>query len=555
MTEKFRTRSAIALMIAMSTGMALPVHAGPEAATVAAGAASVGADGLDRLGSFGAALTEAIGGDAALQTFYASRNGAPIWTSAADAGRRAAFFGALDAAADQALPASHYDAAALRQAFATIRSERERGLLEARMSRMFLDYAHDASSGVLDPVKIDPTIVRDLHRPDRLTLISGFAKTSDPDGYLRALLPQSPEYAALIRARFDLAHQIEAGGWGPLVPTKATLHPGDTGPAVTALRNRLQLMGYLAKGGAQSQTFDEPLRLALRGFQADQGEIPDGIAGAKTLSEINVAPEVRLQSVIVALERLRWMNHTDLGRRYIWVNIPSYHAQIIQDGQVVFDTVTVVGASEPDRHTPEFSDMMRLMVINPSWHVPRSITVKEYLPKMQRDPYAAAQIQIIDKQGNLIQRDAIDFKSYTADTFPYRMRQDPSEDNALGAVKFLFPNPWNIYLHDTPAKSNFNKPERALSHGCVRVAKPFDLAYQLLAPQTDDPVAFFQDILQTGQEKTLKLAQPIPVHLVYFTAWPSARGRIEYRDDVYGRDGALYGALQTAGVELLPPTN
>lgn len=525
-------------------GAALAQTAAPAATPVAA----------DRLGSYDSALAEAIGGDSALRAVYAARGGAPIWTSAADAGRRAAFFAALDSASVQALPGAGYDAAGLRAAFGTIRSERERGLLEAKMSRTFLDYAQDVSSGILDPAKIDPTIVRDLHRPDRQSLLAGFARAQDPDGYLHALAPQAPEYAQLLRARFDLGQQIAAGGWGAPVPGTATLHPGDSGPAIVALRHRMRAMGYYP-GHDSGAKYDEPLRQAVRAFQIDLGEIPDGIVGKTTLAEINTPPEQRLKSVVVAMERLRWINHTPLGERYIWVNIPDFHARIFDNGEQVFDTTTVVGQADPDRRTPEFSDRMQFLVINPSWHIPRSITVKEYLPKMQRDPYAAAQIQIVDKQGNVMSRDAIDFGAYTADTFPYRMRQDPSEDNALGAVKFLFPNKWNIYLHDTPSKSLFNRPVRAFSHGCIRIGQPFDLAYQLLAPQTDDPVGFFQSILETGQEKTLKLADPIPVHLVYFTAWPSARGRIQYRDDIYGRDAALYDALAQAGVELLPPTN
>jgi murein L,D-transpeptidase YcbB/YkuD len=149
----------------------------------------------------------------------------------------------------------------------------------------------------------------------------------------------------------------------------------------------------------------------------------------------------------------------------------------------------------------------------------------------------------------------VDFAAYNARNFPFAMRQPPSDGNALGLVKFLFPNPYNIYLHDTPSKSLFARDVRAFSHGCIRVGRPFDLAYALLSAQQTDPEGYFKSVLQTGTETTVKLQSPVPVHLVYFTAFPNARGRIEYRHDVYGRDAALFAGLEKAGVELAPLTN
>lgn len=556
MTEKIRASRAAAHLtciglacIGLSAMPGLSVAAGAQGGAAAVSAAASAASGMDMMGSFDAALAQAVAGDPALNDFYASRGYQPIWTSAADADRRAALFGALDGAGVQGLPVTRYDAAGLRAALSTIRSEHERGLLEAKMSRVFLSYVRDATSGALDPKKVDPTIVRDVPRPDRLTEIAGFAQSTDPASFMAALLPQNPAYAQLLLARLDLAQKIRDGGWGPMVETGGALHPGDTGPRVVALRNRLQRMGYL--GRSASAQYDEPMRKAVRQLQYDLGEAVDGIAGAATLAEINVAPEIRMQSILVAMERLRWMNGLNLGDRYVWVNIPDYRVKIVDHGVVTFDSVTVVGQPDPDKRTPEFSDMMRMMVINPSWHVPRSITVKEYLPMMQRNPEAAHQIQVIDAKGNVIPREAIDFNSYDASTFPFLMRQDPSDDNALGVVKFLFPNPWNIYLHDTPSKSLFSRTVRALSHGCVRVGKPEEFAYALLDGQVTEPMAYFQTVVASGKETTVKLDHPLPVHLVYFTAWPATRGRIEYRDDIYGRDAALFDALGKAGVELL----
>ena len=498
------------------------------------------------LSGFRQAVAETAASEDALAQFYAARDYAPIWTGAGDTARRAAFFDALDRAGHHGLPVARYDASALRARFNDLRTERDRGQLEVAMSEAFLAYARDISTGALEPARIDPGIVREIPRRAPLDLINGFV-AADPVAFLRALPPAAPQYAQLMKAKLTLESTIASGGWGAPVPS-AALRPGDTGPAVVALRDRLQAMGYLGRSATAS--FDADIQKAVQQFQLEHGLTPDGVAGDGTVAEINRAPEDRLRSVIVAMERLRWMNDVDLGQRHIWVNITDFSVRVIDHGKVTFESVTVVGQNTSDRRTPEFSDQMELMVINPTWNVPRSITVKEYLPMMQRNPNAAGHIKIIDSRGRVVPRSAINFASYSSRSFPFAMKQPPSNGNALGLVKFLFPNKYNIYLHDTPSKSLFAKEVRAFSHGCVRVQRPFELAYVLLGAQTDDPVGTFQRHLDTGRETPVQLEQPFPVHLVYFTAWPTAKGRMDYRRDIYGRDAALFGALEKAGVEL-----
>lgn len=504
------------------------------------------------LSGFAQAVAETAAAEPALAAFYAARGYAPLWTTAEAASRRAAFLAALDQADANGLPVARYGAEDLRARFATIETERERGQLDAAMSRAYLTWARDISSGALEPKKIDAGIVRDILRPDPQALLNGLLASPAPARFLRDLAPNSPRYAALLKARLDLQAEIATGGWGPQVAAKR-LGPGDSGPGVIALRDRLIRMGYL--GRSVSATYDGALHKAVQTYQLDQGLKADGVAGEGTLARINRAPEERMKAILVAMERLRWMNGLDLGRRHIWVNLPDFTARIVDDGKMSFETVTVVGMNQGDRRTPEFSDVMEMMVINPSWSVPRSITVKEYLPMMQRNAGAAGHIQLIDSRGRAVSRDSVNFAAYNARNFPFAMRQPPSDGNALGLVKFLFPNPHNIYLHDTPSKSLFQKDVRAFSHGCIRVGRPFDLAYALLAAQEADPEGYFQSVLKTGAETTVKLRDPVPVHLVYFTAFPNAQGRIEYRDDVYGRDAALFAALEKAGVALGPLTN
>ncbi|MDW4548621.1 L,D-transpeptidase family protein [Defluviimonas sp. D31] len=492
------------------------------------------------------AVAEAAASDRALAEFYRERNYQPLWTSGADSGRRAALFGALDRAGEHGLPVERYGAADLRTAFAELRSERQRGRLEVRVSAAFLRYARDVQTGFVDPASADEGIVREVPKRDPLQTLRSFA-VADPAAFINELPPQIRQYGELRRARLDLEAVIARGGWGATV-TAGTLRPGDSGPSVVALRDRLIRMGYVERSA--TPTFDGALQKAVQRFQFEHGLAPDGVAGPGTLAEVNVGAEARLHAVLVAMERLRWMNGIDLGKRHIWVNLPDFTAKIVDDGKVTFESVTVVGMNENGRRSPEFSDQMEFMVVNPTWNVPRSITVKEYLPMLQKNPRSVGHLRITDRHGRVVNREATDFSQFTASNFPFRMSQPPADDNALGLVKFMFPNPWNIYLHDTPSKSLFQKEVRAFSHGCIRLGRPFDFAYALLARQTDDPVGLFERHLKTRSETTVRLDQPVPVHLVYFTAWPSARGEIEYRRDVYGRDARVFDAMQAAGLVL-----
>ncbi len=267
------------------------------------------------------------------------------------------------------------------------------------------------------------------------------------------------------------------------------------------------------------------------------------------MAEINRSAEDRLKSVLVAMERERWFNQ-ERGERHILVNITDFTAKIIDHDKVTFETRSVVGAVKEGQYTPEFSDVMEFMVINPTWNVPRSITVKEYLPMLQRNPNAAGHLKITDARGRVVQRSAINFSAYNERNFPFDMKQPPSDGNALGLVKFMFPNPYNIYLHDTPSKNLFAREVRAFSHGCVRLSQPFDFAYALLAKQTKDPVGFFKAKLNTGQETSVMLEKPVPVHLIYRTAFTDAKGGLHFRRDIYGRDAKIWNALSQAGVAL-----
>jgi murein L,D-transpeptidase YcbB/YkuD len=494
------------------------------------------------------AVAERIGADEQVAAFYRARDFAPLWTGDGDAfeARRAALLEALGMATDHGLPAARHDADALMARMATARSGRDRGTVEMALTEAYLRFARDLQSGVLEPGQVDSDIKRKAPRREAGVLLAALAE-GDPRAAMRDLIPPSAEYARLVREKLLLERVIARDGWAPVVPS-GRLEPGEDGAAVVALRDRLIAMGYLDPHLGAS--YDARLTEAVRGFQIDHGLEPDGIAGAATLREINTPPEARLKSVIVAMERERWLNLPEgRGARHVLVNLTDFHAQIIDDDKTTFRTRSVIGHQDRDRQTPEFSDVMDHMVINPTWYIPRSIIVGEYLPLLRNNPGAVGHLQIVDSRGRVVSRGQ-SFARFSARTFPYSMKQPPGPRNALGSVKFMFPNKYNIYLHDTPSQHLFKRDVRTFSHGCVRLDDPHEFAYNLLAPQQDDPVGHFQRILRTGAETRVDLETPLPVHLIYRTAFTQAKGKVNYRRDVYDRDRRIWRALADAGVGL-----
>ncbi len=490
--------------------------------------------------AFRQALAETVSENEAVAAFYRAQDFAPLWTGGEHAARREALLTALSRAGQHGLPVARYDVPGLIAAFEAVQSERDRALLEARVTKVFLQYARDISSGLLNPRTVDRAIVRALPRPDPAALLQ--AVTEAPmTTVLRNLIPAAPEYARLLRARHDLTRMIAQGGWGPTVP-EARFTPGTSGAEVVALRNRLVAMGYLERSAAAS--YDAALQMAVMDFQTRHGLEADGVAGAATIRAINVAPEERLKSVIVALERERWLN-IPRGERHIWVNLTDFTSQIVDQDQVTFETVSVIGAQTDGRQTPEFSDRMTYLEINPDWTLPRSIIARSYWGALSAG--GARHLQIVDARGRVVPRDQINFARYTPANFPFNVRQPPGPNNALGEVKFMFPNPYAIYLHDTPERHLFRTTVRAHSSGCIRLNDPREFAYELLSRQTDDPRGLYHSTLNTRQQTRIFLEEPVPVHLVYRTAFTDVRGALNFRADVYGRDARIYEALRALG--------
>ncbi|MEL7115899.1 MAG: L,D-transpeptidase family protein [Pseudomonadota bacterium] len=494
------------------------------------------------------AVAEAAAGDKEIAAFYKSNMYTPIWTGtdADHMARRAALMKALAAAGDHALPVASYDMAGLERSMRGVATERDLGALEVALSRTFLKYARDLQTGILTPSKVDSEIVRKIPLRDGTELLTTIS-TSNPTQVLRGLVPSSPEYARLLKAKYALETQYARGGWGATVPARS-LKPGDTGNSVVALRNRMVAMGYMKRSA--SQRYDADLQKAVQLFQLNHGLEADGVAGRGTMAEINTQIEDRLPSVYVAIERERWTN-MERGKRHIWVNLTDFTAAIMDDDQVTFKTRSVIGKDTSGRRSPEFSDVMEYMEINPYWNVPRSIAVNEYLPGMIASGGGSSRhLELVDGRRNVVSRARVNWAAYSPRNFPFDLRQPPSKGNALGLVKFMFPNRYNIYLHDTPAKSLFSRDVRAFSHGCIRLNDPFDFAYALLAKQEAEPVDYFQRILRSGQNTVVDLVEQVPVHIVYRTAFTDAKGRLHYRNDIYGRDAKIFNALVKAGVAM-----
>ncbi|MBI5164193.1 MAG: L,D-transpeptidase family protein [Magnetospirillum sp.] len=381
-------------------------------------------------------------------------------------------------------------------------------------------------------------------RFDGLAFLAGLAAgTALPDA-IATLVPADPGYrqlkAALPRAR-DL---VRAGGWAP-VPEGPLLKPGQVDAIrIPALRRRLAASGELAAGHEKGHSLDAPLTAALKRFQEHHGLDADGALGKKTVAALNVSAEDRLKQIVVNLERHRWMPRSQPERR-IAVNLPAATLELYIDGQPAYGMRVVVGdAKHP---TPPMVATMTAVVLNPSWTIPAKIAAREILPKLKKDPnyLAANNMRILDTfpEGSpQSSGHGIDWAQQHAASFPFRLRQQPGPDNALGRLKFTLTDSDDIYLHDTPQRRFFSRDRRALSHGCVRLEQPVELAGKVLGGEWDGP-RIDAALAAEPTTRTIRLEQPLTVYLTYFTAWTDAAGEVHFSDDLYGHDARLKGVL------------
>ena len=481
-----------------------------------------------------------------IASFYIGRNFEPFWVKSER--RLENLVSSISEAKLHGLPLSRYPLEELRQSiFENDLSQKAK--LELMATETFLLFAQDISGGILNPNKIDNNINVIPERKDAKVLLASLTDSVNINLFFRSLFPSSSEYKSLLNELKKLRETSLNGSWGDLVPTDAVLAVGMTHDNVPFLRKRLYKMGYPVYE-THSRYFDEQLNDSVKRFQEYHGLNPDGVFGKRSIEAVNVPPKTRLMQVLVNLERMRWNNH-DRGPEYVLVNQPNFQAYFKSENEKVWESRVVIGL--PSNQTAEFNDTMTHMVVNPTWHVPKSIAVDEYLPLIQSDPNFLndnEMVLMVRGTDTIIDSNLIDMQAFTPDNFPFLIKQIPSNINALGLVKFMFPNKFSIYMHDTPMKDLFFKDERTFSHGCIRLQEPFQFAYSLLRKQEVDPESKFQEVLQKEEETYINLSRKIPVYITYRTAFFDDFGQVHYRADVYGRDALVYMALVEAGVSL-----
>ncbi len=328
---------------------------------------------------------------------------------------------------------------------------------------------------------------------------------------------------------------IVAGGGWPAIGPGPLLKTGSSGPRVAALRERLSISGDFSGPQTRAAVYDEALKLAVQKFQARNGQEPDGAVGPATLNTLKISAADRLK--LLQLNLRRWQaDPADLGQRHVLVNMAGFELQAVEDGHVVLDLRTIVGRQYNE--TPIFSDRITLVEINPYWNAPATIAAKELLPTfISNTADAESKGYEIVRNGKAEPLSSIDWQSYQGQTqLPFGVRQRPGQFNVLGQYKFLFPNNYNVYLHDTSSRSLFNKTVRTFSHGCVRVQNPQLLAGFLLKDNIEWPPDRIFATAELGLHMTIKLRNPVPVHLMYMTAWMDRAGKVQFRPDIYGRD-------------------
>ncbi len=488
-----------------------------------------------------------------LVSFYAQRDYRPAWLSAAGSPSPAAdeLLKAVGEADREGLRAADYDRGHLQKLLAALQqgggaADPERlADFDLLLTDTFLTYANHLLAGRLPPRKVDPEWAikprsRDLAEVLREALADGKVAES-----LRALTPKGKGYTQL-REVLQRYRKVEQDGGWPMV--SGALGPGAQGVQVRNLRVRLQASGDLTEGDAgKNPVYDKAVADAVRRFQKRHGLAETGTVSGSTLTALNVPVSKRIRQVELNLERWRWLPD-EFGSRYILVNIPSFKMNVIENGKRVMEAKVVVGRQE--RQTPTFTAKMAYLVMSPKWYVPRSIAVKDKLPQLKRNPYALARqnIRIYNSSGQQINPGAINWKAVGEGNFNYQLRQDAGPRNALGGIKFMFPNPYNVYLHDTPTRGLFSQNQRTFSSGCIRISNPVELAEYLLKHDPKWSRQAIQAAAASGKQRVVNLPQQVPVFLLYWTAWVDEDGLANFRDDIYSRDKPLVRALyQEAG--------
>jgi len=431
-------------------------------------------------------------------------------------------------------------------------SIKEKIELEFKISQLYEAYTNYAYLGGINwgafNARISNLMVNDvstewvLHRPNinALNMLENAALGTSLKKELELKIPNKYHYKALQKelARYrELANQ---GGW-PKIKLKGVLKKGKSRKAVTALRERLRITGdYVpCKGSTEGLMYNKCLQKAVKHFQIRNGLTPDAEIGAGTLKVLNKTVDERITTILLNLDRIKWLREKKDSLKIV-INIPDFMLYFEEDGKLIQKIKTVVG--RPKNPTPIFSNTVKTIVLNPYWNLPKSIIQKEMIPKLLKNPNAMAKkgIEIRDgwgKNAKLINPRKIDWASYRySKRVPFRFAQLPGARNALGKIKFLFPNKFAVYMHDTPSKSLFHKTKRAFSHGCIRLQKPRELLKTFSNFNSNVDFIKSKKILKGKNKTYYTLKQQVPIDVIYLTAWIDYNGKLQFRNDIYGYD-------------------
>jgi L,D-transpeptidase YcbB len=419
--------------------------------------------------------------------------------------------------------------------------------LDLLLTDAFLLFSSHLLSGRVIPNAVDSTWLFFNPVSDITLILNSNAYSNRIESFLDGL---RPAHTAYYRLRNALQHYIgiqKKGGW-PVVPSGPSLRIGDTHDRIDIIRKRLIVTKDIdpPARNVKPAEFDESLMKGVQRFQNRHGIEPDGVLGNSTLAAMNVPVGDRIRQIELNLERWRWIPR-DLGFRYLLVNIADYSLAVVENQATVLDMRVVVGKAY--RRTPVFSEKMKYLVLNPFWNIPIKIAVEDKLPVIRKNPLYLTQqhIKVFENWGEdapEINPAIINWNKVNANYFPYRLRQDPGPLNALGRIKFMFPNKFSVYLHDTPQRSLFKRASRDFSSGCIRIEKPVELAKYLLQNDPQWPNQKIIETIDSGVTTVVRIKDPIPVHLLYWTAWVTEAGTVHFGNDIYDRDPSLSRALK-----------
>jgi murein L,D-transpeptidase YcbB/YkuD len=503
---------------------------------------------------------ETLAAGVKLRHFYAQRLYHPAWSNDAGPLQDAeALLQVLQDAESEGLSPQDYHLLPIIDTLAAVRQAQNMPTswhtgrladLDLLLTDAFLTYGAHLLHGRQRLAAVDAGGMAKDEATDLARLLHHALATEQITATLHSLLPPYAEYTRLRQALVQYRRLAAHGGW-PTLADGPPLHQGDQNERVVALRYRLRRTGDLITPPAADEAlFDKAVEQAVGAFQKRHGLAVDGIVGSVTLAAMNVSVEERVRQLILNLDRRRWLPR-QLGHRYVLINIPDFTVRVVEDDQPVLTMRAVVG--KPSWPTPVLSSVVTHLIFNPFWEVPARIISQEILPHLRRDPAYLAQhhlrvIQGWEAKSQTIDPRTIDWSTVSATRFPYRLRQDPGPGNALGRVKFVFPNRFHASMHDTPSRELFARPMRAFSHGCIRLEKPLELAAYVLREASAGSREAIDTTVASGMTRQVPLPQPLPVHLVYHTAWVDTDGTVHFRTDIYGHDQA-----QVTAVEAKPP--